>query len=116
MSNQPTAELPIALCQLDDLADPGSQGFVVQGRRIFAVRQGQRVFAYLNRCPHRGIPLEWVPDQFLDSSGRLIQCASHGALFLPETGECVAGPCSGDRLLPLPCRIEEGQVWLLPSP
>src|SRR5690554_2832830 len=104
------------LCRLDELADPGSKGFELQGRKLLAVRQGQQVYVYQNRCPHRGIPLEWVPNQFLDHSGRLIQCASHGALFLPETGECVAGPCSGDRLLPLPCRIEEGQVWLLPSP
>ena len=116
MPHPPIDNPPVALCQLDKLADPGSKGFVVRGRQVFAVRQGPRVFVYLNRCPHRGIPLEWVPDQFLDSSGRLIQCASHGALFLPESGDCVAGPCSGERLLPLACRIEDGQVWLLESP
>ena len=116
MPHQSIDHPSVALCRLDDLADPGSKGFVVQGRPVFAVRQGQRIFVYLNRCPHRGIPLEWVPDQFLDSSGRLIQCASHGALFLPESGDCVAGPCSGDRLLALACRVEDGQVWLLESP
>lgn len=102
----------IALCRLDELADPGSKGFEVNGRLVFAVRQGQQVYVYLNRCPHRGIPLEWVADQFLDHSGRLIQCASHGALFLPESGECIAGPCSGNSLTPLASHIEEGQVWL----
>ncbi|MEJ6655554.1 MAG: Rieske (2Fe-2S) protein [Pseudomonas sp.] len=110
--NQSTDNQTVALCRLDDIADPGSKGFLVQGRQLFAVRQGPQVFVYANRCPHRGIPLEWVPDQFLDSSGRLIQCASHGALFLPESGECVAGPCSGASLTPLACRIEDGQVWL----
>lgn len=110
MGSEPT--VPVLLCRLDELADPGSRGFELAGRRLFLVRQGQQVFAYHNRCPHRGVPLEWVPDQFLDRSGRLIQCASHGALFLPESGECVAGPCSGAHLMPLACEVNAGQVWL----
>lgn len=104
--------LPALLCSLDALPDPGSRGFVHQGQALFAVRQGQQVFVYENRCPHRGIPLEWVPDQFLDSTERLIQCATHGALFLPDTGECVAGPCAGTSLTPRRCYISDGQVWL----
>ena len=101
-----------ALCRLNELADPGSKGFKLGDRQLFAVRQGQQVFVYQNRCPHRGIPLEWVPDQFLDHSGRLIQCASHGALFLPESGECVTGPCAGERLTPIASHIDDGMVWL----
>lgn len=108
----PPSHRAVALCRVEDLADPGSKGFVVAGKQVFAVRQGQQCFVYLNRCPHRGIPLEWVPDQFLDSSGRLIQCASHGALFLPESGECVAGPCSGQQLVALRSHIDAGQLWL----
>lgn len=100
------------LCRVDELADPGSKGFEYQGRQLFAVRQGRQVFVYHNRCPHRGIPLEWVPDQFLDHSGQLIQCASHGALFLPESGECVAGPCAGESLTPVASHIRDGWVWL----
>lgn len=100
------------LCRLDELTDPGSKGFELQGQLLFAVRQGRQVFVYQNRCPHRGIPLEWVKDQFLDHSGRLIQCASHGALFLPESGECVAGPCSGASLTPIASHIKDGKVWL----
>lgn len=106
----------IALCRLDELEDPGSKGFEVRGQRLFAVRQGQQVYVYRNSCPHRGIPLEWMPDQFLDRSGRLIQCASHGALFLPESGECVAGPCSGASLTPIPCHLADGQLWLSALP
>ncbi len=101
------------LCHLDQLPDPGSKGLMHEGQALFAVRQGQQVFVYENRCPHRDIPLEWTPDSFLDHSGRLIQCATHGALFLPETGECVAGPCSGQFLRQLPCQINDGQVWLI---
>ncbi|WP_339844384.1 Rieske 2Fe-2S domain-containing protein [uncultured Halopseudomonas sp.] len=104
--------LPTPLCRLDQLADPGSLGVEHNGEMLMVIRQGDRAFVYLNRCPHRAIPLEWVPNQFLDSSGRLIQCASHGALFLPESGECVAGPCTGAYLQPRRCHISNGQIWL----
>lgn len=100
------------LCRLDELPLHGSKGMQHRGTALFAVRQGERVFVYENRCPHRGIPLEWVADQFLDSSGRLIQCATHGALFLPESGECIAGPCTGAYLTARACRIHNGYLWL----
>ncbi|MEH6493312.1 Rieske (2Fe-2S) protein [Halopseudomonas sp.] len=103
---------PRPLCRLGDLPLRGSKGIMHQGQALFAVRQGVQVFVYENRCPHRGVPLEWVPDQFLDSSRRLIQCATHGALFLPESGECVAGPCVGQSLRQLPCHIHDDQLWL----
>tara|TARA_R110002124_G_scaffold74356_2_gene199614 strand:+ start:2817 stop:3152 length:336 start_codon:yes stop_codon:yes gene_type:complete len=104
--------LPAPLCQLDELPLYGSKGFHHRGQALFAVRQGEQVFVYENRCPHRGVPLEWVADQFLDSSNRLIQCATHGALFLPESGECVAGPCAGQSLQQRPCHIRDQRVWL----
>ncbi|UAW97952.1 Rieske 2Fe-2S domain-containing protein [Halopseudomonas nanhaiensis] len=104
---------PVALCRLEDIPDPGSRGLTHAGEQLFAVRQGADVQVFVNRCPHRGIPLEWVPDQFLDSSGRLIQCATHGALFLPDTGECVSGPCAGERLARRESRVQDGQVWLV---
>ncbi|MNT92136.1 hypothetical protein D3C72_2333610 [compost metagenome] len=56
--------------------------------------------------------MEWLPDQFLDSSGSLIQCATHGALFLIESGECVAGPCAGESLLPLALEENAEGIWL----
>jgi nitrite reductase/ring-hydroxylating ferredoxin subunit len=100
------------LCRLDELPPFGSKGLTYQGSALFVVRQGERIFVYENRCPHRGIPLEWTPDQFLDSSHRLIQCATHGALFLPETGECIAGPCTGAHLTARACHISNGYLWL----
>lgn len=104
--------LPQPLCRLDELALRGSKGVHYQGQSLFLVRQGEHIYLYENRCPHRGISLEWVPDQFLDSSARLIQCATHGALFLPENGECVAGPCVGQSLRQLRCHVSNGHVWL----
>lgn len=102
----------IRLCAADELAEGQSRGFALAELQLLLVRREGQVYAYQNRCPHRGIPLEWQPDQFLDASNSLIQCATHGALFLIESGECVAGPCSGQSLTPLNCREDADGIWL----
>lgn len=81
-----------------DIPDDGSKGFECNGEKYFAVKKQNKIYVYKNICPHIGIPLEWVEDQFLDSSHTMIQCANHGALFVIESGACVAGPCSGRKL------------------
>lgn len=95
------------LCALQDIPDGASKGFTLERAsglplRVFAVRRGETVWAYVNRCPHRGTPLDWQPDDFLDREGRHIVCATHGALFQVEDGVCIAGPCPGEQLTPLP--------------
>ena len=102
----------LRLCAPDELLEGQSRGFELAGEKLFAVRKDGQLHAYRNRCPHRGIALEWLPDQFLDASASLIQCATHGALFLPESGECVAGPCAGQSLQQRPCHIRDQHVWL----
>ena len=97
------------LCALRDIADPGSKGFMFRdGDQLFlgfVVRHGQTVRGYIDRCPHAGMPLAMAPDRFLTREGDLILCASHGALFRPEDGTCVGGPCAGKSLSPWPVRL-----------
>jgi len=100
------------LCTSSELAPNASRGFDIDGRKLFAVRREGIAYFYINRCPHRGVPLEWQPHQFLDPSASLIQCATHGALFLIESGECVAGPCAGQSLTALPGREDEQGLWV----
>lgn len=100
------------LCDADYLIEAHSRGFEIDGLKLLAVRREGNVFVYRNRCPHRGVPLEWMTDEFLDNSASLIQCATHGALFLIETGECVAGPCEGESLGAIACREESGGIWI----
>ncbi|MFJ3053810.1 MULTISPECIES: Rieske (2Fe-2S) protein [Pseudomonas nitroreducens/multiresinivorans group] len=102
----------ILLCAPHDLAEGQSRGFKAAGLNLFAVRREGRVYAYRNRCPHREIPLGYDAENFLDASGRLLQCGHHGALFLIETGECIQGPCLGEVLEALPCREDEQGIWL----
>jgi nitrite reductase/ring-hydroxylating ferredoxin subunit len=103
------------LCLSSYLSEGHSRGFAVGELRVLAVRQQGRVYLYENRCPHRGVPLEWVTDQFLDHSGSLLQCSTHGALFLIDNGECVAGPCAGQSLQALGCHEDSSGIWLQQS-
>ena len=102
------------LCGIDDLADPGSKGFVFRdGEDLFQgfiVRRGGEVFGYLDRCPHAGFPLALDPDRYLTRDGALILCSSHGALFRPGDGVCVAGPCAGRVLRTWPVTVMGSDV------
>lgn len=100
------------LCNLEQLTNHHSKGFEVQGQSLFVVRKNQQVFAYLNRCPHLGIELNWQEDGFLTYEKELIQCSTHGALFTIDKGHCVAGPCSGQQLTSLEVHIDQGVVWV----
>jgi len=112
------AEWPI--CRVADIEEPGARGFMVGDGdwpfRGFVVRSGDGVFAYANVCPHARHPLDMMPDQFLAREGTMIRCGSHGAMFVPETGECVFGPCVGARLLRLDARVDESGAVLVRAP
>ncbi|MCA6060167.1 Rieske (2Fe-2S) protein [Thalassolituus sp. ST750PaO-4] len=101
-----------ALCHTDTIAEGQSKGFELEGQSVFVVHKQGQFFVYHNQCPHLGINLEWLPDQFLDSDGCLIQCAMHGALFLIEDGQCIAGPCQGQRLRAVAHEIRDGRIWV----
>jgi nitrite reductase/ring-hydroxylating ferredoxin subunit len=78
----------------------------------FAVRYLGTVHGYVNRCPHQGTELDWQPGEFFEEAGIYLVCSTHGALFEPASGRCVAGPCRGASLEPLPLREQDGQVLL----
>lgn len=103
------------LCALSDLTDPCSRGFDLehgagQALRLFVVLKDGVLAAYRNSCPHTGAPLEWLPDQFLDPDNGFIQCAIHGALFRPEDGYCLRGPCVGASLENIEVAVADGCV------
>jgi nitrite reductase/ring-hydroxylating ferredoxin subunit len=100
----PVAELPPGHTAAFRL---GGAGGTVEG---FVVNHGGRYHAYVNRCPHRGTSLDAWPNEFLSEDRRWLICATHGAVFEPSTGACVAGPCAGDVLTPLAVRVEDGAV------
>jgi len=95
-----------------NIPDNGSKGFECNGEKFFAVKKQNRIYIYKNACPHIGVALEWVADKFLDSSATMIQCANHGALFVIESGACVAGPCSGQKLKAVTFSITNDVIYL----
>ena len=107
------------ICRLDDIEALGARGFSFgdgpESFEFFVVRHDGVVEGYVNDCPHTGGPLDWKPDQFLNASKTLILCATHGALFRIEDGACIAGPCPGARLTPVPIEVRDGFVVVGPE-
>ncbi len=101
------------LCHVDDLAEGAAMGFgAAPGgfTGLFAVKKDGRIRVYVNSCPHIGLPLEMMPNRFLDSKKQTIICSAHGARFRIEDGLCITGPCMGEALEAVPMRIVDGQV------
>ncbi|MDB4076297.1 Rieske 2Fe-2S domain-containing protein [Porticoccaceae bacterium] len=102
----------IPLCNLEDLEEQQAIELTIDDRRLFAIRHDNQLHAYWNICPHLGVPLNWAPDKFLDLDNALIQCSSHGALFHIDSGECIAGPCNGQRLQSVILRTAEKDYFV----
>lgn len=125
----PAGELPagpadptgrwIRVCASDALAEGGAgvrfelpvphAGAPTQ--QAFVVRYDGRPHAWLNRCAHVPVELDWLPGRFFDDSGLMLVCATHGAAYEPDTGHCVAGPCRGRSLIPVPVGERDGIIW-----
>jgi len=88
-----------------------------RGRKVegFVVNFEGRYHAYVNHCIHAGMPLDWWPNDFFTDDGRLLICATHGALFEPDTGRCAGGPCGGGALYPLAVELVGDHVIVRPG-
>jgi len=120
------ATIPVGepLCALAELAPGHSKGFRVEGTEtpvlIFLIRpidaQNGEIYGYVNQCAHRSMPLDWVEGEFLDTEGKTIVCATHGAVFRIEDGICIDGPCPGKGLQALSLEVRDGQVYVSVPP
>jgi nitrite reductase/ring-hydroxylating ferredoxin subunit len=114
----PAAVLDVerVVCRVTELESHGVRAFTIGGGdwplRGFVVRAGAHLRAYVNRCPHAGHPLNLLPERFFTPDGALLLCSSHGAMFEKLTGYCVAGPCAGRSLTPVPLTVRSGFVML----
>lgn len=102
----------IAVCSSDALADGGvgvrfRLSDVIEG---FVVRHAGKVRAFRNRCPHRGLELDWQEGHFFDDKGQSLICSVHGARYDPSGGGCLGGPCRGKKLEALVCEEQAGLV------
>lgn len=104
-----------ALCNGRDLVEGGvAVPFDVmhagQSCRAFAIRFQGQAHAYLNRCAHVAMEMDWQPNRFFDDSGQWLLCATHGAVYEPASGACSGGPCRGG-LIKVPLIERDGLVF-----
>ncbi|MEI6733072.1 MAG: Rieske 2Fe-2S domain-containing protein [Comamonadaceae bacterium] len=90
----------VALCESSALSNseravPFEVSYDGRNCAAFAIRYLDHVYAYLNRCAHIPMEMDYQPDRFFDSTGQLLMCATHGATYQPQTGACRGGPCRG---------------------
>jgi nitrite reductase/ring-hydroxylating ferredoxin subunit len=101
------------LCSEAEIGEEQAKGFTINpDLQIFVVRKDGLISVFENRCPHLGIPLEMMPNQFLDRDKSFIQCSTHGALFQIDNGFCVAGPCSGASLRQFTFVLRDGNIHI----
>jgi nitrite reductase/ring-hydroxylating ferredoxin subunit len=106
------------ICEGAALAE-GGRGvrFVVEyfGETVpaFVVRHRGGVHAYLNRCAHVAMELDWQEGVFFDADGRDLLCSTHGAAYDAATGRCIGGPCNGSPLVKLRLEERNGLVYFI---
>ena len=99
----------MAFEKVASLADiPTGRGLKVEidGIEVGLFRDGDRVYAMENACPHQGAPLS---DGALD--GCVVMCTAHGWKFDLRTGHRPKDPDG----FPIPCfavRVNDGEVWV----
>jgi nitrite reductase/ring-hydroxylating ferredoxin subunit len=110
------AEREQLICASDALVDSGrGVRFEVEyfGERApaFVVRYRGKAHAYLNRCAHVAMELDWQEGVFFDSEGRDLLCSTHGAMYEAASGRCIGGPCNGSPLVKVLIEERDGNVY-----
>jgi nitrite reductase/ring-hydroxylating ferredoxin subunit len=105
------------ICASRDLVDRGDGvrfSIVRHGveESAFVVRYRGIAHAFINRCGHVPIELDWQEGKFFDLTGSYLICAAHGAIYAPESGRCLGGRCSGQGLTPLAVVEHDGNIFL----
>jgi nitrite reductase/ring-hydroxylating ferredoxin subunit len=100
------------LCRLEEIERAKGFRFREGDAAFYGVvlRDGDRVWGFVDSCPHTGQPLSLFGDRYFTREGDLLLCSGHGALFRPDTGECLAGPCVGRALIRWPVIVRDGEV------
>ncbi|MBK6639044.1 MAG: Rieske 2Fe-2S domain-containing protein [Rhodocyclaceae bacterium] len=110
------------ICRSEDLVEGGKGVRFTTGRQVgaggtafdvvaFVVRFQGKPYAYLNRCGHVPVELDWQHGDFFDFSGQYLICATHGALYGPESGRCISGRCAGKGLAAVVVSEHDGAIY-----
>lgn len=110
-----TAVQLIPLCNSSELEErstgvPFDVEYCGQTCRGFAIRYDGRAHAYLNRCAHVPMEMDYQPNKFFDDTGDWLICSTHGAIYYPASGHCAGGPCRGN-LIPVELTEKDGVIF-----
>jgi nitrite reductase/ring-hydroxylating ferredoxin subunit len=97
---------------IEDFPDNSSSNVSQEQRPLLLIKRAGALFIYHNRCPHTGESLDPMGGSVASTDGLLLQCQRHAAQFVSDTGECVAGPCQGERLEPVAFTLSNGDIYL----
>ncbi len=109
----------IEVCRVEELQDGDFKsfnynydGYAYEG---VVINYRNNLYAYLNICPHAGIPLDTSQEGLFNADGSYLICRKHWALFEPTTGKCVSGPCPIAPLLKFDIQEIEGVIFVSPK-
>lgn len=108
------------VARADALAPGQSLKFMLPIRgadeECFLINFNGEFHAYVNRCRHVPMAMDWVENQFFAEEGRYLMCQTHGAYYEPASGECIAGPptACGKFLYRVLTEIEDGVIYARP--
>ena len=112
------------VCTLQELREKRVVGFDLgrnavgrPQRGLVVINEAGDIFAYQDLCRHLPVYLD-VSRRYLSDDKHHLVCMTHGALYRIHDGLCIAGPCDGLALYPLPLRQHDDQLWVtwpLPS-
>ncbi len=81
----------------------------------FVIQYENQYFAYLNRCAHVAMELDWNPGEMFDEEQKYLICATHYAIYDPQSGKCLSGPCpKGAKLNALPIVLKDDGIYFAP--
>lgn len=106
----------VLICKSSELPPLSSHPFTFfqagEKKEGFLINENGTFYAYLNRCRHQGITLDWDTGDFYRADKKVLICKTHGATYHPATGACAGGPCNGKSLFRLPLAVEGEGVYL----
>ena len=110
------------VARISDLKPGASMKFLLPIRgadeECFLINFNGEFHAYVNRCRHVPMPMDWVDNQFFAEEGLYLMCQTHNAYYEPASGECIAGPSSacGKFLYRVPVEIKDEVIYASPPP
>ena len=116
-SRKPAPPRRYRVAKVDDVAPGFSTKFMMPIRdadeECFLINFAGKYYAYVNRCRHVPMAMDWVDNQFFAEEGRYLMCQTHNAYYEPATGECIAGPptACGKFLYRIPLEIKDGVIY-----